>query len=194
MLLVFGSFVKNFYQKRKTLSRIIIWIFALVIFLILFIVLFALWFWTFGAGAVTCFIFTIHIGVRNLPFVRNFKNKWWFNILELIGLTILTGAIVLCLLLIYDDKAQAVLWAFGFITFIVISYSTFKFVTIWNENYKAWKTQIIIKGSHMFPMFKFKWSNAGDGEMILDNKEGFYFFNIVAWLVFWGLLASALLE
>ena len=46
----------------------------------------------------------------------------------------------------------------------------------------------------MFPMFKFKWSNAGDGEMILDNKEGFYFFNMVAWLVFWGLLASALLE
>jgi len=30
--------------------------------------------------------------------------------------------------------------------------------------------------------------------MIEDNKEGFFFFNIVAWLVFWGLLASALLD
>lgn len=46
----------------------------------------------------------------------------------------------------------------------------------------------------MFPMFKFKRSSCGEGEMIIDNAEGFYFFNIVIWLVFWGLLASALLE
>ena len=140
LLIVFGSFLRNFYQKWWTIARIIIWVFALLIFLALFIALFATWFWTFGAGAVTCFIFTIHLGVRNLPIIRNWKTKTWFKVLELIGLVILTGAIVLCLLLIYDDKAQAVLRAFGFITFIVIAYSFFKFITIWRENYKARKT------------------------------------------------------
>ena len=105
--------------------------------MILFIVLFCVRYWTFGAGAVTCFIFLIHLGVRNLPFIKKFNKKKWFIILELIGLLILTGAIVLCILLIYDNKAEAVLKAFGFITFIVIAYSSFKFITAWNENYKA---------------------------------------------------------
>ena len=30
--------------------------------------------------------------------------------------------------------------------------------------------------------------------MIQNNSEGFFFFNIAAWLIFWGLLATALLD
>jgi len=125
LFLIFGAMFKNFYKRKRAIARLIIWFFALFVFLVLFIVLFSTRYWTFGAGAVTCFLFILHLGFRNLPFIRKFQNSKCFRIFELCLLVILTGAIVLCILLIYENKAEAVLKAFGFITFIVIAYSLY---------------------------------------------------------------------